>query len=286
MTHRGGSALRMSSSWGERTFEYSLQLQTRRDLVITVHPDLCVEVLAPESKSLDVVLGRIEAKRSWIARQLREFEGQQTFAPHRFVPGESCLYLGRQYRLRVERTGQGVALQGGRLVVRVSPKAGPERVREAVVGWYRHRARDVFERRAQRLQREIGLLSGLEWTLRVRQMQRRWGSCTARGTITLNPALLQVPPSCIDYVIAHELVHVLEPRHSPRFFRLLGRAMPDWEKRKGRLAGVACRGWDEVLHAPEDAKCCSQSASAVEEHRARAVGSEQSAVCEWRARGQ
>lgn len=244
MSKRGASALRMSSCWGEQTFEYSLQLQPRRDLVITVHPDLRVEVLAPESKPLDVVVGRIQAKRSWIARQLREFEGHPSFAPHRFVPGESCLYLGRQYRLRVERRGHGVALQGGRLVVRVSPNAGPERVRDAVVGWYRARAREVFERRAQRLQRELSMLGGLEWTLRVRQMRRRWGSCTARGTITLNPALLQVTPSCIDYVIVHELVHLLEPSHSPRFYRLLGRAMPDWRKRRGRLAGVGYRGWD------------------------------------------
>lgn len=243
MTRRGDAALRMSSSWGERTFEYSLQLQARRDLVITVHPDLRVEVLAPESKPLDVVLGRIQAKRSWIARQLRDFEGQQTFAPHRFVPGESCLYLGRQYRLRVERRGQGVALQGGRLVVRVSPKAGPERVREAVVDWYGTRARGVFARRALRMQREISLLRGLEWALRVRQMQRRWGSCTSRGTITLNPALVQMTPSCIDYVIVHELVHLLEPSHSPKFFRLLGRAMPGWEKRKQNLERAAHRQW-------------------------------------------
>jgi predicted metal-dependent hydrolase len=233
----------MTSTWGERTFDYTLRLQPRRDLVITVHPDLRVEVLAPESKPLERVLGRIQAKRSWIARQLQEFEGQQPLAPHQFVPGESCWYLGKQYRLRVERAGEGVTLQGGRLVVRVSPKAGRERVQAAMAGWYRTRAREVFERRALRLQRESSVLGGLEWTLRVREMKRRWGSCTVRGTITLNPALVQVAPSCIDYVIVHELVHLIEPRHSPRFYRLLGRVMPDWRQRRERLASVGYRAW-------------------------------------------
>jgi hypothetical protein len=67
------------------------------------------------------------------------------------------------------------------------------------------------------------------------------GSCTIRRTITLNPALVQAPPSCIDYVLVHELVHLLEPGHTPRFYRLLARAMPDWRARQERLARAEIR---------------------------------------------
>ncbi len=71
--------------------------------------------------------------------------------------------------------------------------------------------------------------------LRVRRMRRRWGSCTAKGTITLNPFLLQAPMSCIDYVIAHELLHTVEPSHSCKFVRLLDRVIPEWRERKRKL---------------------------------------------------
>lgn len=243
---RDDGALRMTASWGARDFEYVLRLESRRDLLITVHPDLRVDVAAPRSRSVDEVVRRVHARRSWIARQLRAFEEQPKVTPHRFVPGESCWYLGRQYRLRVEREGQGVALQGGQLIVRVAPGHGSAEIRAAIIGWYRRRARAVFSARAERLQRSIGLLSGLDWTLRVRHMQRRWGSCTARGTITMNPTLVQVPPSCVDYVLAHEMVHLLESTHSRRFYRLLGRAMPDWERRKARLESFPNRLWPVV----------------------------------------
>jgi predicted metal-dependent hydrolase len=77
--------------------------------------------------------------------------------------------------------------------------------------------------------------------LAVRRMSRRWGSCSARQTITMNPALIQAAPTCIDYVMVHELVHLIEPSHSLRFYRLLDRAMPNWRERKRRLANAAIR---------------------------------------------
>jgi len=72
-------------------------------------------------------------------------------------------------------------------------------------------------------------------------MRRRWGSCSARGTITINPALLQAPSPCVDYVLVHELLHLIEPSHSSRFFRLFDRALPDWRQRRQRLAETEVR---------------------------------------------
>jgi predicted metal-dependent hydrolase len=87
----------------------------------------------------------------------------------------------------------------------------------------------------------VALLANLEYQVRIRRMTRRWGSCTARGVITLNPLLIQASLSCVDYVIAHELVHLLEPSHSPRFYRLLDNVMPDWRRRREKLAGATIR---------------------------------------------
>jgi predicted metal-dependent hydrolase len=233
----------MSTAWGSRRIAYSLRLEPRRDLVITVNPDLSVDVRAPDAKPLEHILRRIDARRSWIAHQLQEFERLTPLPSPRFLSGETILYLGREYRLRIERGGRGVSFHGGRLHVRVPRDAGQRSVRLAVESWFRSRARNVFVTRALRLQREIGLLKTVKPEFRVRRMTRRWGSCTAAGTITLNPALVQAPASCVDYVLVHELVHLLEPAHSMRFYNLLGRAMPDWRDRRQRLATAAVR-WE------------------------------------------
>lgn len=234
---------RLGASWGSRSFSYDLIRENRRDLVITVFPDCRVEVRAPASRPLERVTTRVHARRSWIARQLKTFEDCAPMPPHRFAQAESCWYLGRQYRLRIERTGRGVAIRSGRLVVRVSRGAGTAAVRSAVLAWYGQRARAVFLRRMAQLQSATAMLTKLDVQLRVRRMKRRWGSCTAQGTITINPELLQAPASCIDYVLVHEMLHLIEPHHSPRFYRLLSRAMPDWEQRRSRLAKAAHRSW-------------------------------------------
>ena len=235
-------ARRLRASWGRRTFEYVVTQEARRDLAITVFPDGNVEVRAPDSKPFDLVVKRVHARRSWIARQLRAFDECAQMPAPQFAPAESFWYLGRHLRLRIERDEQrGVSVRSGRIVVGISAPGGRRAVQSALLGWYRERASEVFAARAARLQSEIALLGGLEWQLRVRRMARRWGSCSPHGTITLNPELLQAPAACVDYVLVHELVHLLEPRHSPRFYRLLTRAMPDWERRRARLARAEVR---------------------------------------------
>jgi predicted metal-dependent hydrolase len=91
------------------------------------------------------------------------------------------------------------------------------------------------------LKATINRFSPLEPQVRIRRMVQRWGSCTPTGTITLNPALVQAAPACIDYVLAHELTHLLEPAHSARFYQLMTNVMPDWRHRRERLATAAVR---------------------------------------------
>ena len=127
----------------------------------------------------------------------------------------------------------------GRLEVTVRQRS-PEKIRELLHQWYKVRARDVFERRL------MALLPKLLWlteppTLRLQTMQTQWGSCSTKGTITLNPQLVKAPRDCIDYVILHECCHLVEHNHSERFYRLIGQVMPEWESIKLRLDGLAGR---------------------------------------------
>ncbi|MCA9886024.1 MAG: M48 family metallopeptidase [Anaerolineae bacterium] len=110
-----------------------------------------------------------------------------------------------------------------------------ETVKALVDSWYLGPARWIFK---ERLRDSLSRFSNFdlpEFEIRIRELQTRWGSCTEAGTITLNPILMQVPKTYIDYVIVHELCHLLEHNHSPRFYKLLDRVLPDWRDRRQKL---------------------------------------------------
>jgi predicted metal-dependent hydrolase len=234
-------AIEMSTTWGARRIDYLLHLEARNDLVVAVQPDLAVHVRAPTGRSIERIQARVEARRPWIVRQLASFAAMSPLPPPRFVSGETLFYRGRQYRLRVRAGDRGVSIDGKRIVVSVRRSAVSEAVRWALVEWYRARAENAFDRRVAALQQENVALRNIPISLRVRRMSRRWGSCTPTGIISLNPALIQTPDPCIDYVLLHELLHLIEPAHSSRFHRLLERSMPDWQNRRRRLSRAEVR---------------------------------------------
>ncbi|MEJ7809738.1 MAG: SprT family zinc-dependent metalloprotease [Gemmatimonadaceae bacterium] len=236
MTARGRAAVARTVTWGGREIPYTVAFGRRRRLAITVHPDLRVEVLAPEGHPVEAVEQRVRARRAWIAKQLRDLE---RFHPHpasrQWVSGETHWYLGRQYRLRVYDGAPDVWRAGGRLHVRAPTYEGSPGVERVARTWYAVRAREVFGEHLDRLRAKHPRLRALRPSVRVLWMERRWGSCSARGTISLNVELVKSPPSCIEYVIVHELCHMIEARHSTRFFRLMSTILPDWRQRRQLL---------------------------------------------------
>lgn len=114
-------------------------------------------------------------------------------------------------------------------------KRDTARVAALVTAWYREHARAAFARSLISALAKFPKLQKAPPQLRLRTMPKRWGSCTKRGVIYLNPELIQAPPSCIDYVITHELCHLLHPNHGHAFYALLQIVLPDWQSRKSRL---------------------------------------------------
>jgi predicted metal-dependent hydrolase len=219
----------------EGPFRYRLRRGATRYLTVSVAPDLSVDAIAPREASARDVDQRVLRRLGWIRHHQRDFLQYHPLpTPKRFISGEGHSYLGRQYRLRVERGPERVTLVAGRLVVRV-PSRRRRSVERALARWYRSRARAVFAHYLQAVLQAAPWLGPTPGSVRVRAMTRRWGSCSARGTITLNVHLVKTPPSCIEYVIAHELAHRLEMSHSRRFYRLLDRAVPDWRRVQDRL---------------------------------------------------
>lgn len=153
------------------------------------------------------------------------------------MSGESHLYLGRQYRLKVIRHVQkGVKLERGTLLVQTHYPERPDVTRDLVEEWYSERAKLKFN---ERLATCLDLFPDPEFFqpkgFLIRQMVSRWGSMTPAGTLVLNKQLVKAPLSSIDYVIVHELCHMQYPDHSSNFYGFLERIMPDWEKRKMSL---------------------------------------------------
>jgi predicted metal-dependent hydrolase len=222
--------------YGSSHFDVKVSYRKRDRLTIHVHPDQTVTAVAPAGQPWDRVHARLKARASWIARQLRYFEQfKPSPVPRRYVSGETVLYLGRQYRLRVRRSGTpSVRLRGQHLLVEL-PDAATEKVKALVQEWYRGRAGEVLRVRLSKCLEHTASLGLHAPEVRLRRMRTRWGSCTAAGTVILHPDLVMVPSHCVDYVIVHELCHRKVLRHDCRFYRLLERYLPDWKRRKKRL---------------------------------------------------
>lgn len=227
--------------WGEIEIAYSYRYSQSRTLTITVHPDLKIDVVAPEGTSREVIRAKVLKRGAWISKAWRGFLRFHPLQPPRqYIPGETHRYLGRQYRLRLIAGPEiSVTLRRGYLDVATPSHLASAVLRPLVVAWYEQRAAEILRERLYACHRLLASHGVPLPRLVVRSMATRWGSCSKRGQVTLNPELVKAPKDCIDYVITHELCHLVEHNHSPRFWRLLQELMPDWEERRNRLNRMA-----------------------------------------------
>jgi len=223
--------------FGTRRIPYRLHRSERKRLRVVVSPDLSVEVFAPISVDDEQLRATVQKKAPWIARTLDKLEAYHPLpAPTRYISGETLMYLGRQYRLKVEKGSKKQAKLLGRFLwVWIEDKADIQEIKGVVDEWYRKRAYDALGRYLEKCY-TIASRHGVPDPVPViRAMRRRWGSCSPSGRITLNTNLVQVPVHCIEYVVMHELCHLKHHNHSKAFYALLTRCQPDWRKRKEAL---------------------------------------------------
>lgn len=212
-----------------------------RRIKIKVHPDCRVEVLAPQTASAFEVEEIVKLKARWIAKKIEGFQEQLIgITPRKYISGESHYYLGKQYQLKVDVSDSesiGVRLFRGVLRVNVREKRA-DLVKQQLDCWYRMKAREIFASRMDALL-EQALWIQEKPSMRILAMRSQWGSCSPKGTITLNPMLVKASKDCIDYVILHEFCHLVEHNHGEKFYRLMRQVMPNWEPVKVRLDNMA-----------------------------------------------
>ena len=238
MSAVGNATAREHIVYGGRRIDFTVVRRRRKTLEIAVEPDASVVVTAPLDAPIEAIAGKVRKRAAWVRRQQRFFSRfLPRTPPRRYLAGETHLYLGRPYRLKVVRDGRpGVQMVRGFIIVRTREADRPEVTRRLVEAWYRKRARAKF---AERLEASLARFPDPEAFrpkgLIVRRMEKRWGSLSPAGRLLVNPRLIEAPVDTIDYVISHELCHMAEPNHGEGFHRLLDRVMPDWVGRKKRL---------------------------------------------------
>lgn len=216
---------------------------TRKTLAITVTPDGGVEISAPKGTHPSELTANLQKKIPWIRRQQRHFlKFRPPLPPRQYVSGETHYYRGRQYRLKIVMgTPAGVSLRSGRLMVTTTKPDDREGVREMLEEWYSARAAECFQKLLTAAWTTIAIRPCPAPVLQIRPMRKRWGSFTRGGKVLLNPELIKAPVVCQEYVVVHELCHLVRPDHSRTYFALLGRVMPDWQERKARLDYLGAR---------------------------------------------
>lgn len=227
--------------YGEREFCFHLSVLNaaqKSAIRVHVHPDGRVEVEAPASASIVEIKATVQRRARWVLKHLDNIEERHRDArPRQWVSGESQLYLGRRYVLKVidapDQRKVTCKLIRGQLRVQGKDLTA-QRIEKAVRQWYRARAAEVFQRRLAQMAQILPWVSSVP-TWQLMGMQAQWGSCSAEGVIILNPHLVKATTRAVDYVILHELCHLAEHNHSPRFYRLLDDHMPDWRTVKQRL---------------------------------------------------
>ncbi|HAD13034.1 MAG TPA: metal-dependent hydrolase [Saprospirales bacterium] len=220
--------------FGSRTITFHLEFTDRKSLGITVTPETDVLVRAPVGTSLEKVKEKIRKKAPWILRQQSFFLSFQPKTTQRkYISGETHLYLGRSYRLQIQLgTEESVRLKGKFIEVTTSDKS---RAKDLLQKWYLGHARIRFHAIAQPLIERFKKYKVEPSSIVLRDMPTRWGSCTPKGKIILNPELIKAPKGCIEYVIIHELCHLIHHDHTQKFIDLQTREMRDWEKWKMKL---------------------------------------------------
>jgi hypothetical protein len=225
--------------YGNRRINFEIKRGNRKKSVaIHVHPTAMVTVLTPQHLDKEKIRMIVQKKAKWIIEKQEQIRNNGGSNPVKeFVSGESFPYLGRHYRLKVIKASSDAEghcrLVNGRFLVEVNGNSGGEGGRAAVkrklFRYYLEHAREKIEERMNRFAQQIG-----RWpaNIEIKNQERRWGSCSRTGVIRLNWKIIMAPISVMDYVIVHELCHLIYPFHSTHFWHKVQSIIPDYKKRR------------------------------------------------------
>ena len=218
-----------------------LELTLNRKAIKNLHisvlpPDGLVRVSAPERMTENAIRTAVISRIPWIKKQQKDFLEQPRQSKREMVSGETHYLWGKRYRLVVsEQTGRHQIEPKGnnRLYLRVNRGTTVEKKEQVILNLYRSEAKEQMQKLLPYWEEKIGVQCN-DWG--IKKMKTKWGSCnTSQKRIWLNLELAKKPPECFEYILVHELVHLLERHHNERFKEHMDRFMPNWRERRDLL---------------------------------------------------
>jgi predicted metal-dependent hydrolase len=217
-------------------------LKDIKNVHLSVHPPSGrVRVAAPRRMSLDTIRVFAIAKLDWIRRQQKAMCDQQREPPRECLDRESHFLWGRRFLLEVvEHDGAPfIDLRHSKMRLHIRPHSAADRRREVVEAWCREQVRRAAVDLIAEWEPRLGARAA---RLHIQRMRTRWGSCNpVRQSIRLNTELAKKPRECLEYIVVHELIHLLEPTHNARFVALMDRFMPHWRLTRQALNSLPVR---------------------------------------------
>lgn len=216
-----------------------------RNIHLSVYPPTGrVRIAAPLRMDIDTIRVFAIAKLGWIKSQQKKLREQERETPREYLDRESHYVWGRRYLLRIEEwdAAPQVELKHSRMILHVRPGANMEKKREVLEAWYREQIKAALPALLAKWEPLMGVKTGRCF---VQKMRTKWGSCGHDSSnIRLNTDLAKKPPECLEYIVVHELAHLLEPTHNQQFIALMDQFMPKWKFYRAQLNRLPVRHED------------------------------------------
>jgi predicted metal-dependent hydrolase len=216
-------------------------LKDIKNVHLSVYPPAGrVRISAPEHMNLNTIRVFAISKLGWIKQQQQKLRAQERETPRDYLDRESHYVWGRRYLLKVEERGAPtVELKHSKMLLRVGPGADDTMKQAGIDRWYREQIRTAVPALAAKWEPVIGVKVERVF---VQQMKTKWGSCNSVArNIRLNSDLAKKPRECLEYIVVHEMVHLLEPTHNARFVAMMDRLMPQWRVFRAQLNRLPVR---------------------------------------------
>ncbi len=205
-----------------------------KNITLKVKPTCEVILTAPLLTTDEHIEYILKKRKDWISKKIEFYKANYKPQIKEYVSGENFKYLGKNYRLKIiQSDDECVKLQRGYIQIFIKNKSNLEKKKKLLNDWYLIKAENYFKKI---IAKYLSIVNVNIQNIRIRQMKTRWGSCnSAKSYINLNSELIKKPSNAIEYVIFHELSHLVHSNHSREFYNYLSTYMPDWQKRKSRL---------------------------------------------------
>lgn len=222
--------MQLSFQYGNATISFEVIYRSRKTMAIRVEPPERVIVIVPKGTKKGLILKKVHEKAAWITAKLESCKNIEFLKPEHLDNGSSITYRGEKHLLYIEvdaaRKNTIIQILDRRIILK-SPDSEHEHIKEALEARFRQEAREAIEERIRFYQPAIGRIPNRVF---IKAQRSRWGSCSSLGNLNFNWKIILLPPAVFDYIVVHEMCHLVYLNHSSEFWNLLASVLPDYRE--------------------------------------------------------